>query len=587
MSLSSTQAMEMVKNPPNQTQVQEGREYQSELRILTKPYDGKAIEKEKAWLEVKNYLRNVLTTDKYEAIMKFFTFPLEIVNVSNDILTDLYKVFQGRNAAFDVLYPNERFKEIAETALSELNVKQWIEEKGKEVLKSEPNSIVVVDIDEEGKAILVLISNEQLKGYQLTKEGDFESVVFLHSIGTDLIGNFKRIALYDSEMYRVYMVRDGNYTLEVDNPHDLGYCPAHFFFDKPLLNEHLFSRSVPLSNSRGVMLEWELFQKFMYYADYYSAFPVMEYSDTPCEFDCTNGVILGEPIINEAGDQAGTTPNKDCPSCSSKTLIGPGTAVAIHVSADKEDQDTRGVLKFVTCDTKALERLDKRQMQRESSIKVNTVGFNNVVTKEAVNEQQVRALQESKLKPLFDIKIHLEKLYKWIVKTSIKLIYDTDVMVSANFGTEFFVLSENDILLLIQEAKKAGVQATEVAELNYLLAHTKYRNDPSKAQYMRITADLEPSAFDTREEVEKKFAAGMLSREDYYLHLNFTDLINNFERDNGSIVVFGSELPYSTKIERIRTTLDFYIKQKLPDERVDDEAEQIQSSGQGTASNGN
>ena len=575
MNLSSTQALEMVKNPPNQQQVKKGREYQSELRILTKPYDGKSIETQQAWQEVKTYLECVLTSDKYEAIMKFFTFPLEVVNISNDILTDLYKVFQGRNSAFDVQYPNERFKEVAEVALSELNVRKWIEEKGKEVLKSEPNSVVVIDIDEEGKAVLVLVSNEKLIGYKETETGAFEAVVFLHSKGTDSLGDYERHALYDSEMYRVYMVRKGIYTLEVDEPHGLGYCPAKFFYDNPLLNEHTFSRSVPLSNTRGVMLQWELFQKFLYYADHYGAFPAMEYADTMCENDCTAGVIKGAAILNEDNQPTGNYyKDVECPSCASKTFIGPGTAVGIYVSRDSEEQDTRSVLKFVTPDTKSLEYVSNRQLARENFIKVNTVGFNNVVTKEAVNEQQVRALQESKLKPLFDIKMHLEELYRWIVKTSIKVIYDVEVEVAANYGTEFFVLSENDILLLIQEARKAGVQSTELAELNYLLAHTKYKNDPHKAQYMRITADLEPSAFDTREEVEKKFSDRMMSREDYYLHLNFTDLINRFERENGSLVVFGSELTYDKKIERIRTTLDFYIQQKLPDEVND--TEQVQ-----------
>ena len=581
MSLSSKQALEMVKNPPNQQQVKKGREYQSELRILTKPYDGKSIQEEQAWKDTKNYLKNVLTSDKYEAIMKFFTFPLEIVNVSNDILTDLYKVFQGRNSSFDVQYPNERFKEIGQAALNELNVRHWIEEKGKEVLKSEPNSVVVVDIDEEGKAVLVLVSNEKLLGYEQTEKGDFKSVIFLHSVGVDSIGDYKRIALYDDEKYRVYFVRKGVYTLEIEELHGLGYCPAKFFYDNPLLNEHLFSRSVPLSNTRGVMLQWELFQKFLYYADHYGAFPAMEFADTACDEEgCEGGTIKGSAILEgEDNRVVGYTEDKECGTCASKTFIGPGTAVGVFVGQDKDDQDTRGVLKFVTPDTKSLEYVSERQNARENFIKVNTVGFNNVVTKEAVNEQQVRALQESKLKPLFDIKIHLEELYKWIVKTSIKLIYEVDVKVSANYGTEFFVLSENDILLLIQEARKAGVQATELAELNYLLAHTKYKNDPHKAQYMRITADLEPSAFDTREEVEKKFEARMMSREDFYLHLNFTDLINQFERENGSLVLFGSELTYDKKIERIRTTLDFYIKQKLPDE-VDD-TEQVQASSKG------
>ena len=579
MSLSSTQALEMVKNPPNQEQVKKGKEYQSELRILTKPYDGKSIQKEQAWKDTKNYLRHVLTSDKYEAIMKFFTFPLEIVNVSNDILTDLYKVFQGRNSSFDVQYPNERFKEIGQAALNELNVRHWIEVKGKEVLKAEPNSVVVVDIDEEGKAVLVLVSNEKILGYTQTNKGAFETIVFLHSVGSDSIGDYKRIALYDNEKYRVYFVRNGVYTLEIEEDHSLGYCPAKFFYDNPLLNEHLFSRSIPLSNTRGVMLQWELFQKFLYYADHYGAFPAMEFADTACDEEgCEGGIIKGSAILGEDNELISYTEDKECGTCASKTFIGPGTAVGVFVGQDKEDQDTRGVLKFVTPDTKSLEYVSNRQLERENFIKVNTVGFNNVVTKEAVNQQQVRALQESKLKPLFDIKIHLEDLYTWIVQTATKVIYDVDVKVSANYGTEFFVLTENDILLLIQEAKKAGVQSTEIAELNYLLAHTKYKNDPHKAEKMRITSDLEPSAFDTREEVEKKFAARMMSREDYYLHLNFTDLINRFERENGSLVFFGSELTYDRKIERIRTTLDFYINQKLPNEI--DNTEQVQASPQ-------
>jgi len=586
MSLTNDQALKAVKNPPNKSQVLEGRKYQSRLRILTEAYSREGINHESAWIELKTYLANTLTTDKYNAIIKYFTFPLSIVNISNDIMTDLYTVFNGRNASFSVQYPNDRLKEIAEQQLSELNVRGWIEEKGKQVLKSAPNSVTVIDIDDSGNTVLLLIPNEKLLGYDFERDGTFKFVIFLHSEGVDENGTkWRREALYDDEFYRVYLVVNGTYTLEVENPHSLGYCPARFFYDKPLLNKHVFDRSVPLANARGQMLKWTIFEEFLWYADQYGSFPAMEYADNGCDVTgCNGGIIDGYPILDDDGKITSHVLPKECPSCATKGLIGPGTAVGITVSEDADVQDTRGVLKFVTPDVSSLEYVVKRQQAREGFIKQNTVGFNSVTTASAVNEAQIRLLAESKSKAPREISTHLSNLWVWIIETHNLLINDVQVRASGNFGTEFLVLSEKDITTLIQEAKKAGTQSAEIAELNHMLAQTKYKSDPFKAQFMRISADLEPSAFDTREELEKKFAAGMITREDYYMALNFNDLITQFELDNGSIVAFGKELSYSEKIKRIKNTLLFYTNQKIGSNEQDS-TEQATVSPTGASDN--
>lgn len=587
MSLSLNQALKAAKNPPNQTEVKRGKDYQSELRILTEAYSRDTIQHQHAWLQLKTYLSNILSTEKYNAIIKYFLFPLDIVNISNDIMTDIYTVFSGRNAAFDVQYPNDRFKEIAEQVLSELNLRQWIEEKGKKVLKSAPNAVTVVDLDKMGNPILVLVPNEKLMGYEFNTDGSFEYIVFCHSEGKDENGNaWKKIGVYDSEYYRVVLEQSGNYSMLVENPHNLGYCPAKFFYDKPKINKREFNRSVPLTNAMGAMVKWQLFELFTYFADHYGTFPIVEYALSQCDDEkCEDGIIAPQPNLGTDNEILSWTQPKACPTCAKNNLIGPGTAVGVEVSEDADVQDTRGVLNFVSVDINGLEFLKTKQEDREGFIKTNTVGYNNTMTKEAVNEQQVRALVESRRKPLLEVKEHLNELYKWIVKTTFKLLYEVDVNVSADFGTEFFIMTEKDILLLIQEAKKSGVQSSEIAELNHLLIATKYKNNPYKAQYMRIAADLEPSPFDTREEVEKKAAAGMISREDYYIKLNFTDLIGKFERENGSIVAFGAELPYEEKINRIKNTLIFYTQQTIGNEQQieDDSDEQIQDSGSGTS----
>jgi hypothetical protein len=77
----------------------------------------------------------------------------------------------------------------------------------------------------------------------------------------------------------------------------------------------------------------------------------------------------------------------------------------------------------------------------------------------------------------------------------------------------------------------------------------------------------------------------MVTREDYYIHSNFTDLLGKFERENGSVVTFGRELTYDKKINRIYKTLLFYTNKKLSTDEQDDNAQSTGSSDQGIEQN--
>ena len=575
MSLLSNQAIAAAMSPPNYQKVKKGEKYTSRLKILTEPFSSEEIQEQSAWNELTSYLRNTLTSEKYQAISKFFTFPLSAVNISNDILTDLFFVFHGKNAAFNIDYPNARFKDIAESVLSELGIRSWIEENGKKVLKCSPNAVVVIDLDDKGNPMLLNIPNNKLMGYEFKTDCSFDFVVFEHS--RDKENKIKRVAVYDDEYYRVIDVENGRGTMVTENAHNLGYCPAKFFFDKPLNEKYEFNRAVPLSSVTGVLSEWAIFEAFILYAHNYGAFPAIEYADSGCEqLGCEGGIIQSRLISNDNDNPIYTQPS-ECPSCAKKGFIGPGTAIGVSVSEDASVQDTRGILRFVVPDVTSLKHLGEYQDRKENFIKVSVAGYNNVTTKEAVNESQVKYLKESRLKPILDIKKHLEELYKWIAKTTVKLLYDVDIKVSANFGTEFFILTESDLLLLITAAKAAGVQSSEIAELNQVLIQTKYKNDPHKARRMLIAADVEPSPYDSRAEVKEKFSSGMISREDYFIKLNFIDLLAKFERENGDIVQFGSEIAYSKKIEKIKNTLLFYTNQML----INESTEQVQGSGTG------
>lgn len=553
-----------VQRPPNADLVQKGLRYESRLKLYTEAYQGDEVGDLSAWKELVGTLAKRLTPDKFNSITKYFEFPLSIVNISNDLLTDLYKVFDGRNANFNIEYPNSRIEEAAEATLNKIDIRKFIENVGKKVLKSSPNLVVVIDKDEQGDPILLAIPNERIHGYTQNKDGSFEVFMFIHSIGYENGKPWTKYGVYDSEWYRVVKLTDGIYTIETEASHTLGYCPAKFFYDNPLTsNKFQFNRGVPLSNVVGVMGQWQLFDTFKYYADHLYPFPVTEYADSGCDNEsCVDGTIYYDPSIDANGFEIQRQPT-ECTTCANKALIGPGTSLGIEVGQDREDQDTRGIFRYISPDISGLDLIEARQQAREAFMKINVVGYNNESTSQSVNEMQVMSGMESRKKPLIDIKEYLDALYVWIAKGVVKLTYSVDVRVHANFGTEYFILGEKDILSNIKEAKLAGVQDTEIEQLNRLLIETKYKGNPYTIQRMLITSDVEPSPFDTRLEARSKFAEGMMTREDYYIKVNFSDLIGLFERENGSIIDFGRELTYAKKIEKIKDELLFYANKKL------------------------
>ena len=528
-------------------------------------YDRESITQQTAWTEFLNGLKSKLTAAKFNAITKYLVYPLPIVNISNDIALDLYKVFDSRNSIFSVDYPHDRIKEVGNTMLSDMNVRGWIEEVGKKVLKCAPNTVVVLDKDDKGDILIINVPNEKLLGYKFNKKGDFDYVVFEHSSGKDENNiDWVNIGIYDDSTYWVVQKKDNVYTIIGDNSHSLGSCPAKFFYNKPLVNEHEFNRSIPFSTVHGTMEQWTVFDLFQYYQKHFASFQVVQYHQNSCDNEgCNGGTIYVDPVLNADNVVTKQGYNKECPTCAKNALVAPGTGIGVEIGTDKEDQDARDIFKFISPEMQPLEYIDKSQRAIESNIKENTVGYSDAITSDAINETQVKALVESRKKPLLDIKKYLEDTHKWIVESSFKLVYDVDVISNANYGTEWFILSVDDLLNIIKSAKEAGAQSTYIEQLNKQVIETEYKGNPNLSKRMLIAADLEPNAFDSQIESREKYKEGIMSKEDYYIKSNFTDLLAQFERDNGSLVMFGKELPYSTKIERIKATLLHYTNQKI------------------------
>lgn len=568
MDLSRKQIQELLTSKGQWSKVGNMKNYESRLRVVSEPLMFYELESETGWGEIKAAIKNRVASDKYEKTMLMFDYPLPITSISSDVMGDLNRVWNGRNANFFIQFPNKRAEDTSQELLFKLNTRQFVEKVGRMAFQCKPQTIVIVDKDENGMPFYIPLGLDRLIDYK-QKDGstsEFEFIAFRHSKGTDESGQMvEKLALYDDEFYRVVTMGKNNSILNIEEmPHNLGYCPARWFVDIPLNSKSDEKRFAPLGNILGLMSRWQQFDAYSNYAEMYSTFPVIEYAASACENEyCTNGMIR-RPLEN--GEWS--TPTA-CTSCAQNTFNGPGTAIKINPSIDNDENDEKGYFRFISPPTENMEYEDAKQKQRENTIKLNTTGSNSVIEKEAVNESQITSLMEDRKNPLLVLSGIASRVHKWLIETALKLWLETEVKATANYGTEWFLLNEAQLQKLFEDAKKAGLPESELDQIYKLLIETKYKAQPRLVKKLLIEHNLNPAPYNTLMECYEKVQNGVMQVNDLYIKANITKFIAKFERENGSIVDFGSEISFEQKINSIFNTFLKYVA----DEKASSESE--------------
>ena len=81
-------------------------------------------------------------------------------------------------------------------------------------------------------------------------------------------------------------------------------------------------------------------------------------------------------------------------------------------------------------------------------------------------------------------------------------------------------------------------------------------------QRMIILKDLEPFVHRTQEQVQSLYEKGLYSQAEVILKADFMGFIRRFERENDNILEFGTNIPYSEKINNIYQSLLSYAEQR-------------------------
>lgn len=511
------------------------------------------------------FVQNILPHDKFTIFKTLFRYPLKTNEITSIIFDKLSRIFDGRNAAYNYQFRDSEmaadFEQYRHNALKEPQV--WAT-KGFAHFKTHINSVLIVDLPMEQKKnelpepYFYWLPISQVIDYEVDRTSGLMRYIMFRQDG-------KRIAVIDAERYRVYRADKGDTLGELiaDNPHQLGYCPARFFWTEPInLNEPDIKAS-PITKVLE-QLDWYLFYHISKrHLDLYGAYPIYSGYEQDCNFsNAENGDYCdGGFLRNREGhylfDRAGLLMR--CPKCGNKRIAGVGSFVEIPIPTENQP-DLRNPVQMLTVDRQSLDYNTAECERLKNEIITSVVGQNEEITqREAFNEQQVIAAFESQSTVLNRVKKGFEAAQQFVDETVARLRYGDDfISASVDYGTDFYIVNAETLRERYKTAKQNGASESELDALQKQIIQTEYRNDNIALQRMMLLFELEPYRHLTVAEVLALYEKGIISADDLRLKLNFSEYIKRFERENMNILGFGADAEFKNKIDAISAKLREY-----------------------------
>ena len=567
MALELNQIKQILQKPSKRQVIQKAVNMQRRLRFHTETNIAVSDINQPTTIFLQ-WVKTLLPKDKFNIFLQLFKFPLPTPAVVEDVYRELERVFYSRNSSSSYQFTDSELAEDwANYKKDSLNEPEVWKTTGWKRMQVSPNSILVVDLPQIQKS-----SRPEPYFYWLEIDAviDYQLSTFDDNVFEWLIFNQPnhQIAVFDDTYIRVYQLNEKNeiQSLVSEASHDLGYCPARFFWSTQLNEKNKDLKKNPITKELS-NLDWYLFFALSkQHLDLYAPYPIYSAYEADCNFEnsetgdyCDGGFLRnakGEyKILND-----GTV--ERCPCCSEKRIAGPGSFLEVPVPNQSEGvADMRNPVQITTIDKDSLDYNVSECARLKNEIVISVVGSGGIVSeKEAINETQVTANFESKTSVLNALKTNFELAQKFIEDTICKLRYgDAFISSSISWGTEFYVFTVTELYSKYKQAKENGASNSELDAISQQILEVEYRNNPLVLQRMLILKQLEPYPHKTLDEVIKVFEKGLLDEKLVKLKINFNTLVDRFERENINIIEFASKKPLRDKINIITNKLLEYV----------------------------
>lgn len=567
MGLELNQIKQILQKPTKRQTIQKAVNMQRRLRFHTETNIAVSDINQPTTIFL-DWVKHLLPKDKFNIFLQLFKFPLPTPAVVEDVYRELERVFYSRNSSSSYQFTDSELAE--DWALyrkSNLNEPEVWKTMGWKRMQVSPNSILVIDLPQvqttsRPEPYFYWLEIDAVVDYQLSKQDEnlFEWLVFNQPE--------HRIAVFDDTSIRVYQLNEKNeiQSLVSEAQHDLGYCPARFFWSTQLNEKNKDLKKNPITKELS-NLDWYLFFALSkQHLDLYAPYPIYSAYEADCNFEnsetgdyCDGGFLRnakGEyKILND-----GTV--EKCPCCSEKRIAGPGSFLEVPIPNQTEGvADMRNPVQITTIDKDSLDYNVNECARLKNEIVISVVGSGGTVSeKEAINETQVTANFESKTSVLNALKTNFELAQKFVEDTVCKLRYGgAFISSSVSWGTEFYVFTVTELYSKYKQAKENGASNSELDAISQQILEVEYRNNPLVLQRMLILKQLEPYPHKTLDEVLKLYEKKLIDENLVKLKINFNTLVDKFERENINIIEFASNKPLREKIDIITNKLLEYV----------------------------
>lgn len=567
MGLELNQIKQILQKPSKRQVIQKAVNMQRRLRFHTETNIAVSDINQPTTIFL-DWVKHLLPKDKFNVFLQLFKFPLPTPAVVEDVYRELERVFYSRNSSSSYQFTDSELAEDwSQYRKSNLNEPEVWKTTAWKRMQVSPNSILVVDLplvqtSTRPEPYFYWLEIDSVIDYELSKQDEnlFNWLIFNQPE--------HRIAVFDDTSIRIYQLNEKNeiQSLVSEAQHDLGYCPARFFWSMQLNEKNKDLKKNPITKELS-NLDWYLFFALSkQHLDLYAPYPIYSAYEADCNFEnsetgdyCDGGFLRnakGEyKILND-----GTV--EKCPCCSEKRIAGPGSFLEVPIPNQTEGvADMRNPVQITTIDKNSLEYNVSECARLKNEIVISVVGSGGTVSeKEAINETQVTANFESKTSVLNALKTNFELAQKFVEDTVCKLRYgNAFISSSVNWGTEFYVFTVTELYSKYKQAKDNGASNSELDAISQQILEVEYRNNPLVLQRMLILKQLEPYPHKTLDEVLKLYEKKLIDEKSVKLKINFSTLVDKFERENINIIEFASNKPLREKIDIITNKLLEYV----------------------------
>ena len=553
MVLSNNDAKKYIEHPCSTLHLQRAKYQESRLRFHAqvaeqRQYGSRYVNDFLGWA------KGVITaTDKYNQFDNMLTYPIKSNEVVDSIADEYAKVFNSQNGFIGYEFTDPALRQ-EYTEYSKGYEHFWRKDVFSAML-SAINSIVVIDmpvVQDEVKPYYYLLSIDRVIDIKTDREGVIEYLIFKDTE--------ERIIVIDEQSYRVYKKVNDKVVLQSTNPHILGYTPASFMWNDALSPETPIIKQSPISSILGD-LDTYLFQYTSKKClDIYASFPIYWHFDSKCKVEgCNSGFIKRPSSVMESGFALDR-----CPACEKNSLVGAGSVLRVDPPRGTDSPNLREPAGIISIDRNSLDyNVDETERLRDQIISSATGKLTEKYRSTgAMNEDQVHSNYVSQTNILMWIAGNFEKIHKFVIDTTAKLMYgERYIGCTVSYGTDFYLEDQNKVTEEYNIAKTAGMPMYILQAKRNQVDELQSKNNPQERQRLYILRQLEPYQDVSLAELR---TIPDLDSNKFVIKLNFSTFVNNFEMEYGNIVEWGSALDLKTKIDRINLIFNQYVAEQQP-----------------------